>query len=233
MLGQQRATKKFVVSRFPADQGVLAETHGTSLSVQFIERIFLKSATAYKAARYSGSSFDSHFWDGQAVDKQIGNAPHRLANYWIHGFLLSDFAITPAAGTRRLARALADAIKAASTPDIRDELMEVTVHARRRGGQPVSVRRLASMYHLSDAATSCIIAALPHDGLADETFVFDSDEFKRNTSIRKIDLDTGISVIGPTENFQDHVKREPVKGDRERFRFETTGRVTAEQLRKR
>ena len=45
-------THKVMISRFPADQGVMAEQNSKTLKVEFIEQVFLKNANAYK----SGSS---------------------------------------------------------------------------------------------------------------------------------------------------------------------------------
>ena len=45
-----------VISRFPADQGVVALEQAASLSVEFLERVFMKNAKAYKSALYSTDS---------------------------------------------------------------------------------------------------------------------------------------------------------------------------------
>ncbi len=50
------------------------------------------------------------------VDRQINAGSKAMADYWISDFLLSEFATTPAAGTKRLATALRDAI--AATPSV-------------------------------------------------------------------------------------------------------------------
>jgi hypothetical protein len=44
--GREGRTHKLVISRFPADEGILAEVSGRSLDVKFIERVFMKRATA-------------------------------------------------------------------------------------------------------------------------------------------------------------------------------------------
>jgi hypothetical protein len=99
ILGKEDEKHKLVISRFPAEQGIMAEEDKNTLSVTFIERVFMKNAHSYKASAYSGSSFDAHFWEGAAVDRQIANSIRELSNYWIKDFLLSDFKTTPAEGT--------------------------------------------------------------------------------------------------------------------------------------
>ena len=71
--GEEDGETKIVVSRFPADSGVLAEEKGKGLTVEFLERIFMKSAKSYKAAVYAGKSFVNDFWRGQAADKQVNS----------------------------------------------------------------------------------------------------------------------------------------------------------------
>ena len=43
IVGEEKGESKIVVSRFPADSGVLAEEKGNGLSVEFLERIFMKA----------------------------------------------------------------------------------------------------------------------------------------------------------------------------------------------
>lgn len=80
MFGQDQGTKRLVISRFPADNGILAEEGKGSLSVQFVERIFMKNARAYKSAVYEGRNPESHFWIGRAIDKQI-NSDLTISDY--------------------------------------------------------------------------------------------------------------------------------------------------------
>ena len=54
MLGQEAGKTRLVLSRFPADQGISAEERKDSLNLEFLEKVFMKSATAYKAAVFSG-----------------------------------------------------------------------------------------------------------------------------------------------------------------------------------
>ena len=47
MLGSNAKMKRLVVSRFPADHGILADENDSELDVSFVERVFMQSATAY------------------------------------------------------------------------------------------------------------------------------------------------------------------------------------------
>jgi hypothetical protein len=48
--GTEGLESKIIISRFPADEGILAEANREALTVEFLERIFVKNARAYKAA---------------------------------------------------------------------------------------------------------------------------------------------------------------------------------------
>jgi hypothetical protein len=105
--GSEEQDHKMIVSRFPADSGVLAEENQQTLNIAFLERVFMKSAKSYKAVLYRDSSLRAGFWSGRAVDKQLNSPETQLSNYWIAEFLDSDFLTTSAAGTRRLGAATA------------------------------------------------------------------------------------------------------------------------------
>ena len=93
--GKEGREYKIIISRFPADSAILAEENRQALTVEFLERVFMKSATAYKAALYQHASFAAGFWVGKAVDKQINPGVVQLSNYWIAEFLDSISAPLP------------------------------------------------------------------------------------------------------------------------------------------
>jgi hypothetical protein len=103
--GKEGREHKIVISRFPTDSAILVEENPKSLDVEFLERVFMKNKTSYKAVLYRDSSLRAGFWDGKAIDKQ-SNPTGESADYWIAEFLLSDFRVTPKQGTYRLATTL-------------------------------------------------------------------------------------------------------------------------------
>src|ERR1041384_7754219 len=105
MKGDVNGEHRLVISRFPADQGVIAEEHAERLSVEFVERVFMKSAKAYKSVMYSAETPEDGYWQGRAVYLQI-SGPRELSDYWIREFLISELRTTGPAGTKRLAIAI-------------------------------------------------------------------------------------------------------------------------------
>ena len=82
----------------------------------------MKNAASYKAAVYSGKSYDHDFWKGKAGDKQINSAESYIASYWIKDFLHSDFLTPGEEGTRRFASAVREAMKHSTDTKTKEEI---------------------------------------------------------------------------------------------------------------
>jgi hypothetical protein len=228
--GKQAGDTKLVISRFPADNGILAEENQTSLSVEFLERIFMKSAYSYKAAHYKDSSLSSGFWSGRCVDKQINDPARRASDYWIIDFLASSLRLTSAAGTHRLATALRDAAKAAKDVSVKQEIAAAVTLAQGLKGQRLSIDEFAQRFGLSDAAREVIVQQLRHPSLAAERFQFNWVEFSTQLAYRSIELDSGAVVTAEASQFNEIVKQQ--KLDASKVRLSVEGKVLNERLKK-
>ena len=227
--GNDRRGHRFLLARFPADQGVLAEEHGQRLEVEFVEKIFMKSSTAYKAATYTSAKLVTAFWRGRAVDKQI-NGPRELSQYWISDFLLSELATTGAAGTRRLGNALQRAVRDAPNDVVRAELMSAAQLIPNLGGKKVTARGLLQTIGASEAAVLAVEKAMGRSDLMTERFEINSEEFSRVATYKSVELDNGATLIAETARFD---KVFDMKQVAERTtRYSTEGKVVSERLRK-
>jgi hypothetical protein len=230
--GTEARRHQLVISRFPADQGVIAEERAQALSVEFVERVFMKSAKAYKSALYVSDSFERGFWEGRAVDRQI-SGPRELSDYWIREFLMSELRTTGPAGTKRLAVALRDAIRSTPELGVRQELIAAASLLRGQDGRRRSTRQLVDQLGLSDNAGRALEHEFPRADLMDEVFQFDREEFERHAPYRAVELDNGGVMIAEDSRFPDVFRREEVgEPDERRVRYITEGRVVSEQLRK-
>jgi hypothetical protein len=72
-IGEESGKSRVVISRFPADEGVVAERSSDKLTVAFVEQVFLKSSHSYKAATYVSSGRPADLWAGHVIDKQINH----------------------------------------------------------------------------------------------------------------------------------------------------------------
>ena len=233
IVGQEENTKKIVISRFPADHGILANAKEGTLEVEFIERIFMKNSRLYKAALFAGTSRDEDFWDGHAVDRQIRAGDDQIASYWIRDFLASDFKTTSKAGTRRLAVALRDASQKSKDPDVQSQIVAAVVLAEQLDGQWTSVQDFVDQFHLSDHARDVVIAQLPNPDAIAEQFTLDFEEFNRHAAYKRVELDVGSICLAPASQFDECFNREEVP-DREGFwRLSTVGRVIDERVKAR
>ena len=230
--GTEGRDHKVVISRFPAHSAISAEEDQQNLNVEFLERVFMRSAYAYKAVLYRDSSLTAGFWLGRAVDKQINSAETQTSNYWIAEFLDSDFRTTSAAGTRRLAVALREAAKKSRDVGVKSEIAAAVTLAPRLNGQRLSITEFAQRLHLSGAAMQAISGEVRGAGTVDERFQFDLDEFNKQIVYRTVELDSGGLLIAEALTFDRVFHREAVHGREDKERFSTEGRVISETLTK-
>ncbi len=224
------ATKLLMVSRFPADQGVVAqELDRRRLEVEFIERVFMKNARAYKSAIYAGPAVAGGFWQGHAVDKQI-NEVRELSDYWIGEFLDSELATTGPAATKRLAVAFREAIKATTDAGVRDELMAGARLARGYGGRMVSARRLSANLGLSPETIETLTRRMPRPELFNEQFRFNREEFDKHVMYRSVELNNGAVLTAENARFDEIFHKEDISETE--AEYSTIGSVVTDRLKK-
>ena len=222
-------THKVVIARFPAKSGILAEQEKQKLNVEYLERVFMRSATSYKAVLFKGDSIDNHFWRGTAVDRQINSRDIETSAYWIVDFLDADLMTTSALGTRRLAIAIRDAARQVANLGVKQELVAAVTLANGLGNRVISPRQFVEHFALSEEAAQAIFDRIP-DNLHDETFRFNRTEFKNQVPVKTVELDNGAVLIGETDEFAELFNREDLDGGR--VRFSTSGKIVSEKLEK-
>lgn len=228
-LGEENDSTRVVLSRFPADEGVVAERSEAELTVQFVEQVFLKSAHSYKAATYVANGRADQLWRGHVVDRQINHGTKTVADYWIVDFLMSEFSTTAAAGTKRLAVALREA--AASTTNVRVK-QEITSAAQLAANLPrraMTISGFCENFNFSEETTQTILSKVRPPRLVNERFRFDSEEFSRHLAYKQIELDNGAILTAPAERFE-QVFHETTR--RNQHTFTTSGEVVDQRLRK-
>lgn len=231
VLGNAGNRKKLLVSRFPANQGILAEAHGHGLTVEFVERVFMKNAATYKAALYQAVTPHAEFWEGDVVDKQTNPTGDTAANYWIREFLLSNLRTTSKAGSKRLATAMREAAKAAVSIDDKHQLVSAMSLMAGLKGQVISPLDVFDRFGLSAQLQKAIIAQLPNDESARAAFVLDADEFRAVAAFRSVKLNTGGVLTAATEDFDKVFEREVLDEETNRVRFSTEGNVVDEKVK--
>lgn len=227
--GMEGLDHKVIISRFPADSGILAEQSATGLSISFLEKIFMKNAKSYKAVAYRHNSLTTGFWTGHAVDKQINGSEAESSNYWIADFLDSDFLTTAAAGTRRLAIALRDAAKSVTDMTVKHELVAAATLATGHNGQALSIRSFASRVGLSDPAKAALFSQVKAATL-DEKFQLNAGEFGKHLAYRSVELDSGGMLTAEIGKFDQVFQKRDLTSHR--TRYSTEGRVVNDRVGK-
>lgn len=232
ILGREGADHKIVLSRFPAHSAILAEEDQRNLNVEFLERVFMRSATSYKAVVYQHRSTVAGFWMGNAVDKQIDSREVEISTYWIKDFLDSDFRTTAAAGSRRLALAMKDTARKATDLDVKREIAAAVALSPGLNGQTLTVRQFIDRFGLSNGARDAIVSELKHPELIEERFQFDAPEFARQVPYRTVELNSGAILTAQAAEFDEVFTQEVVDAEVHEVRFSTTGIVVGEKLEK-
>lgn len=230
--GKEADDSKIVVSRFPADSGILADQVKDGLNLEFLERVFLKSAKAYKSAIYRDQSMLSGFWLGKAVDKQINSSMSELSNYWINDFLKSDYRTTAAAGTRRFAEAVRAATKGSADAETKAEISSFATLISNGNISDTSPNDLFDKFNLSEKARELISNNFRTEKVKTERFRFQTTEFSNHIAFRTVETDRGAILIADAKRFNDVILQETDEDDPEVSHFRTTGRVVGTSLRK-
>lgn len=231
MCGSDGPEHKIVISRFPADQGVVAETHAGSLDIHFVGQVFMKNAASYKAATYRDKINKSSFWNGAVVDKQLKYASHLAANYWVDHFLISEPMTTPKAGSMRVAQALRSAAAGSESVDIQDEIISAAKLMKGLSGKLVSPLDIFEQFGLSDEAREQVRKQFPNPSMLTDPFVLDGEEFSRHAAFQSVRLDTGGILTAPAEDFDEVFHRQKIADDR--VRYTTEGQIVDEKLKRR
>jgi hypothetical protein len=226
ILGRENDTFRIVVSRFPADQGVIAQEEQSSLTVEYVRQVFLKSERAYKCAMYEGVVIED-FWRGKAVDKQI-NSDRAISAYWIQEFLLSDFAVTGERGTRQLAVALRKVVNHETDLEITSEISGAVNLSKNLEYQVTSIEGYVRYFRMSEKTAKAIEDSVK-PAVFREQFRFVHDEFKKHIAYKRVELDNGAVLTAMYDEFDQIFDRgESETGE---VSFTTTGEITAEKYR--
>lgn len=221
--------KRIIISRFPADNGILATESEKELNVTFVERIFMKSAKAYKSAYYEGSNPEANFWKGKAIDKQI-NSELTISDYWIKSFLKSDFATTGERGTKRLAAALRDSINNSKTSiEIKEEITAALKLAKGQNGQVLSASSFLSKLGVSAEAKE-VVRNNMKKSLFDEQFKLIYDELCKLVAFKTVELDNGAYLSAQATEFDDIFNKKETSN--QQVEYSTKGTIVAQRVRK-
>ncbi|QYE34271.1 hypothetical protein KZX46_16005 [Polymorphobacter sp. PAMC 29334] len=222
--------RRLVMSRFPTDQAILADAASGSLDVEFLEQVFIKRLTSYKAAMVEHPSPPDGFWKGIATDRQAGQSGEHISEYWLRDFLNADFSETPAQGTRRLATALKEALKTNPNLTVKSEIAHASSLATAVfENKSLTIQGFCDHFALSTAAQETIKTALPKPSLFGKTFEFDANQFKVVAPFRTVEMNTGAILTAPSDEFE-KIFETTHSGDI--IEYKTRGRVSDQRLAK-
>ena len=229
-IGTEPGGMRVLLSRFPADEGVVAERSDAQLTVQFVEQVFLKSAHSYKAATFVANGRADQLWNGHIVDRQLNHGSKAVADYWIVEFLVAEFLTTRAAGTKRLAVALRQAISSAGSVTVKHEIAAAAQLAPNiPEDRAMTVAGFCERFNFSEETRQAVLGSVRPARLVHDRFRFDAAEFSRHLAYKQVELDNGAILTAPADRFEQVFEK---TRHRQQDRFATTGTVVDERLRK-
>lgn len=234
MIGESEPNKEtaFLISRFPADEGIVASQNSETLTVDFVEQVFLKNSHSYKGVLYRESVNDNDCWTGNAIDKQMNHGTKEVATYWIQDFLKSDLATTSRAGTKRLALALKEAGSKTTDMSVKQEISAAGTLARNLSDRVTSISEFCDNFNLSEDTKKTIMASVKSERLANDKFQFDLGEFHKHFSYKSIELNNGAILTAPLEQFDQCFQKEKAEDCEGAYVYTTEGMIIDERLRK-
>lgn len=228
--GNHGLKKRVVISRFPTDQAILADTTSGSLDVEFLEQVFIKRLSSYKAALFEHESPPDGFWTGIATDRQAGKSGEHISEYWLGDFLNADFSETPAQGTRRLATSLKSALKANPNLSVKSEIANASSLASAVfQNKSLTIKAFCDHFGLSNAAQETIRKSLTKPSLFSKTFMFDSKQFKIVAPYRTVEMNTGAILTAPNDDFE---KIFEITKSGDYVEYKTRGKINDQRLAK-
>jgi len=190
----------------------------------------MKNKTSYKAAVYQDTSLLGGFWTGHAIDKQLNGQGDHVSDYWISDFLLSEFATTPAAGSRRLGIALRDAVSKAPI-EIKEELIAAARLASGLAGKPISINSFVEQFSLSPSASEALVGSLRTRRIAREQFLLDISEFRNYIAYTSVELDNGALLTADSADFEDVFDKQYLDEEHRIVEYSTRGKIINEKLK--
>lgn len=204
MTGTNGLDTQFVMPRFPAESAILAELREGGLTVEFLERVFVKRATAYKSIRLKDLNPRDNFWSGKVTDRQLGGQIGHISNYWMSDFLDAKILTTPAAGTRRLAVALQGVVTRHPNLDVQAEIAAaVGLAGGALHGRVTSIDGFCDHFGFGGPVRQAIAAQVTSAELRQEQFQFDAGEFSNRLPYRSLTLDNGAILTALAREFND------------------------------
>lgn len=228
MVGIQR---KIVIARFAANSGILADENREALSVEFVERVFLRNVGSYKAVLYQDMVTEHGFWTAKVVDRQINSSETEVSRYWITDFLDSDFKTTSASGTRVLAVAMRNAAKATTDINIKKEITAAATLGAGLNDQVMTASEFITRLGFSQPTREAISKQMRHHGLLNEQFRFSAEEFNRQLPYKSVELHSGAILTAAVADF-DQVFAHSAPNIDGHVTYTATGRIVSEKIEK-
>jgi len=201
LTGISNARARVVLFKFPADESLQAIFSKEGLSIRVVKGAFSRKTKYFKAAIFEDTDADTTFWKGKVEDKQANSRIYEVSDLWAIKFLQAKPELTSVRGTRLLAKALRGLIEKTKDAQTQQSLVAAAITITSQEDRNISLREFAAQY-LPSEARRLFLDELRAATLTDAIFRVDAGILKEQLGVRMIILDSGFSVIGPLNEFE-------------------------------
>lgn len=205
LAGQRQKQTRVLLGKFPANESLQASIFASGITIRLLQDVFASKSTYFKAAMFEGTLASTTFWRGKVEDKQAKQRVTEAADFWVVDFLAARPELTPARGTRLLARGLREAIKQAPSVETKEALAAAAQVIKSQVDRDLSLHDFANNY-LPEEARQTFVKAAGSPAIADTSFRIDVTTLEREFRYKSILLDNAFVIKGPLEQFDNVVK---------------------------
>lgn len=219
--GFDKGQSKIMVSRFPADEGIMADDQDGKLTVEFVDKLFMKDRNSYKAVVFHKLSGSSKTRGGKAVDKQVNDIRNPSSQYWIEDFLSCQLSVTSQAGSERFASALRKVYNETKDLGTKELLAAAARTIQNFDGEKHTPTELLMKLNVPQHIVSAVQKHIGLHAMA-ETFQLNSSYFKSSFRFQSKLISNGVMITAEVDEFDKVVEQKTVGEETE---FKTKGKV--------
>jgi hypothetical protein len=235
LLGTIEDKNYFLISRYPAEEGIIFNKGKGKIDVEILDEVFLKNSHRYKLAFFEGKSLAGEFWKGLAIDKQINEASTSIretSEYWLGDFLQCSLEMTNKRGSTLFAKSLRVVLGDDISEKSKEDVVKMTLGLNKYNKKKISINKILEENQVEKDLAEKIISKLPNKEVAEKVFQFSLNDFSSIFNLRVKYLDTGAILVAPNERFGEIFTQINLQ-EKGLVRYTTEGVTTNETVRSR
>ncbi len=230
MEGRYDEQRRIMLVRLKGDEGVVRRMGRDTFELDMPEDIYTARSKFFKAALFEDEISDRSFWNGLAVDKQLGiSNPKEISDYWIKHFLQAQLSITDKNGTSLLAKTFRELLRKKLDIREKNQIISSIVNLRNREDKRITLNNIADNL-LTGELGNLFKELIQDERLLNTPFEIDTTVYDSILGEEVIQFDNGSIVITPTFNKPENYEERELEGEITEIKIR--GKVTDRNLKR-